>query len=94
MNDYTKPFFIGIKRYNRKGEYLRTDYGYLPPLELPREEEKEIVYADMEFTNRQWNVIQQLRGQVAYLQSKYQEQVAERKQSGKLFISKKTSAGY
>ena len=93
MNDYTKPFFIGIKRYNRKGEYLRTDYGYLPPLELPHEEVV-ITYADMEWTNRQWYRVEQLEGRVKYLQSKYQDQVAERKQSGKLFISKKTSAGY
>lgn len=71
----------------------RYGLGYLRPLceacpNYPPDKEEMIVYADMQWTNRQWDVIQQLRGQVAYLQSKYQEQLNERKQSGKLFIKK------
>jgi len=83
MNDYSHPFFVR----GSKGTFCGARDGYLLPLELP-EQEVVIAYTDMEWTPRQWTVIQQLRGQVAYLQSKYQQQVSERKQSGKFFIQK------
>ena len=47
-----------------------------------------VVYADKKWTPRQWDRVQQLEGSVRYLQGKYQEQVSERKQNGKLFIQK------
>ena len=47
-----------------------------------------VVYADMQWTPRQWDRVRQLEGSVRYLQQKYQELLNERKQSGKLFIQK------
>ena len=54
----------------RKG-YLRPECYGCP--NYPPEEEKEIVYADMQWTRRQWDTVQQLRGQVTYIQRKYEE---------------------
>ena len=73
----------------------RYGLGYLRPLcescrNYPPDKEAVIAYTDTEWSNRQWYRVQQLEGQVKYLQTKYQEQVKERKQSGKLFIPKKT----
>jgi len=84
MNDYTQPFFVR----GTKGTFCGARYGYLPPLELPREE-KEIAYADMQWTDRQWHRVEQVIGEMRYLRDKYQE-ASEKKPSGKLFISKET----
>jgi len=84
MNDYKQPFFVR----GSKGKFCGVSpFGYLPPLELPKEEPV-IAYADMQWTNRQTYQVQQLKALVLHLQGKYQEQVSERKQSGKLFIQK------
>ena len=72
-----QPFCI----IGSKGRFRGVHYGYLPALEEPEIPKKEEVYLDMRWTSRQWDIINQLRGEVAYLRNKIIETKKQRKSS-------------
>ena len=50
----------------------------------PKKEE-EPIYQDMEWTPKQWDTVQQLKGQVLYLQGKVNEHTDKKKEQGESF---------
>ena len=58
-----QPFCI----IGSKGRFRGSHYGYLPTLEESEIPEKKEVYLDMQWTSRQWDIINQLRGEVKHI---------------------------
>ena len=76
---YEQPFFIGLKS---KCRGVSSD-GYLPALEIEEELEPDnddLKHQEIEWLRRQWNMIQQLRTQVLYLQKRLNEHLDQRAQ--------------
>lgn len=67
MSDYDQPFYVG--RNNPRFPTARN--GYLLALE-PRQE-NEVHFVDTQWSNRQWDTINQLRGELNFLTSKVNE---------------------
>ena len=60
---YDQPFCV----INSRGHFVGAHYNYLPPLELPEETRETRAFQDIQWTARQWDIINQLRGEVIHI---------------------------
>ena len=50
-----------------KGKFKGVHFNHLSPLELPEETRKTRAFQDTQWTARQWDIINQLRGEVIHI---------------------------
>ena len=60
---YDQPFCV----IGSKGEFKGARFNYLSPLELPEETRETRAFQDTQWTARQWDIINQLHGEVIHI---------------------------
>ena len=72
---YDQPFCV----IGSKGKFKGVHFNHLSPLELPEETRKTRAFQDTQWTARQWDIINQLRGEVKHIHKDLHELQAKRK---------------
>lgn len=70
---FDKPFYVG---YNNEDKWRGMRFGYLPPLEEPIVEEPQL---DIPPENKLWYQLQQLKGNLIFLDKKINEHLSHTK---------------
>ena len=73
---YDQPFFCVT---GSKGKFKGVHFNHLSPLELPEETRETRAFQDTQWTARQWDIINQLRGEVKHIHKDLHELQAKRK---------------
>ena len=72
---YDQPFCV----IGSKGKFKGVHFNHLSPLELPEEIREIRAFQDTQWTARQWEIVNQLRGEIKHINKDLHELQAKRK---------------